>query len=218
MILDELLKLNPVRIFWESTQSLPGMKSNYHAILFLKNLDRYIQKKIVEPTEELESLNLDSKSAELCLEGIYNPRKYFWAKILRIKKIHYQARLKVVHVEDNIVRFKFTAYSLDNPGKKKWDFIRFFSRFDPIHKKRILNKIVRGFPNTLKLTPIKWEIQLNLNYFLNQVPSIAGKIHVITALPDNGNMYFSAKSSVIMKPLMDFFGPEYIKISYDGEV
>lgn len=217
MILDELLKLNPVKIFWESTQSLPGMKSNYQAVLFLKNLEKYIQEKIVEPTEELESLKLNSKSGEVCLEGMYDPRRYFWAKILRIKQIHYQARLKVVDVEDNIVKFKFTAYSLDNPGKKKWDIIRFFSRFDPIHKKRILKKIVRGFPNTLKLTPIKWEVQLNLNYFLNQVPSMAGKIHVISALPNEGNIYFGAKSSVIMKPLMDFFGPQYIKVSYEGD-
>ncbi len=216
MILDDLWKLNPVRIFWETTQSLPGIKSNYKAVLYLKNLESYIQAKIVEPSEEIKILHLDSMNGLISIEGIYDPRTYFWARVLRIGLIHYHARLKVVNIENNIVRFKFTAYSLDNPDRKKWDFIKFFSRFDPFHKKRILNKIVKEFPNTLKLTPIQWEIQLNLNYFLNQVPSLAGKIKVIKAFPENSTILFEAQSSVIMKPLMDFFGPEFIKIHYDG--
>ncbi|WCL48876.1 hypothetical protein [Leptospira sp. GIMC2001] len=217
MILNDLWKLNPVRLLWETTNSLPGMKSNYKVTLFLNNISHVVRKKIVDKRKDLLNLRLSSHNGEVILEGEYDPTSYFWAKFLRIRLIHYQAKLKVVSLDGNVVRFKFTSYSLDNPGRKKWDLVRFFSRFDPIHKRRILNTIVNGFPNVLRLTPIQWEVLFNLNYFLEQVPSLAGKINVVSAQPTDGTVVFQLRSGTILKPLMDLLGPQYIKIEYTGD-
>jgi hypothetical protein len=217
MIFDEIWRLNPVKLFLESAESLPGMKSNYKTTLFLLNIAPLIRKKLVQPNDEILSLYLGSDPKEIILQGEYDPKQYFWARFLRVKVVEFEARLKVVSIDGNVVRFKFSHYSLKNPNRKHWDWVRWFSRFDPIHKKRILRKIVNLFPEVLRLTPIQWEVLFNLNYFLNQVPSIAGNIQVIGCEIRSEEIDFRCRSSVMLKPLADFFGPEYIKVKYLGE-
>lgn len=64
---------------------------------------------------------------------------------------------------------------------------------------------------------MQWEILFDLNYFLNLVPSIAGKIEIQYIIGDNNELYIFVRSSTILKPLVDFFGPEYLKIDYIEE-
>lgn len=214
MFFKELWELNPLKLIFDTTQALPGITSNSKIILFLENVSPLLHKKISKNRSYITELKLTSHKDKLSLEGDVDPSSYFLARLLKIQRIHFKAKLRVVSIEQNIVRFRFVSYSLDNPGKKKWDIVRIISRFDPYHKKKILNTIVDGFPEVFRLTPIAGEILLSLNYFMNQVPSLAGKIQVVSADLHNNRVVFHARSNVILKPLMDVLGPQYVKVTY----
>ncbi|MCC5814127.1 MAG: hypothetical protein JJT78_05170 [Leptospira sp.] len=214
MFFKELWELNPLKLFFDTTQALPGISSNSKIIIFLANVSPLLHQKISKKRSYISELRVGSHKEKLILEGEVNPNAYLLARILKIRRIHFKARLKIVSIEQNIVRFQFISYSLDNTRKKKWDILRIISRFDPIHKKKILKTIVDGFPEVLRLTPIVGEVLFNLNYFLNQVPSLAGKIQVVNADLHNDRVVFHARSNVILKPLMDMLGPQYVKVTY----
>lgn len=217
MFLKELWKLNPLKIFLDTTHSVPGMKTDTALFVNLENVGRILFQKIRAEKDYLLYLRLDSEDGQVILEGEVDASSYFWTKIFHIKKVHFLAKLKITSIEENTIRLKFTSYSLDNPGRVKWDLVRLFAKYDPFHKRKILFMIVDAYPEVLRLSPIFGEVLFNLNYFLYQVPSLAGKIRIVSADLQNGRAELYTRSSVILKPLMDFFGPEYVKISYQNK-
>jgi hypothetical protein len=213
MFLLDILKNNPLQALLEPRR--PSSKSNYRATLSLISLKPLIDQEIVNETEGLESLDFHSRKGELILTGIYNPRGLYIPRILKMNDLRYRVTLKPIWVKNNKVRFKITSYHLKKlDSNSKWDLVYLFSRLEPFHKRILLQEIVDSFPTVFSLTKLKHEIKFDLTYFLMKIPSLAGQIEITHVDLDAGNVYFFIQSSKILKPLLDFFGPQYISIDY----
>ncbi|MCZ8342397.1 MAG: hypothetical protein O9301_05135 [Leptospira sp.] len=214
MLLTDLLRFNPFNLFL-APKVVP--KSNYKVTLILSNLKVIIQKEIIEKDPDLESLEITSSKGEIILRGVYRMDWLWIARVLKIKRINYRVRLRPVSVKENKAHLKIIGYRVWDIKERKFDFIWWFSKVEPFHKKKVLNSIIKNAPHLLSLTGLQWEILFNLNFFLEQVPSIAGKIEIQYVVGDNKEIYIFVRSSTILKPLVDFFGPEYVKIDFIEE-
>lgn len=217
MFFKELWQMDPIKVFFDTTANfsgIPGIQSNSKIVIFLENVAPVLHKKVSSTRPYIQSLLLKTLDSNLRLEGSLDSSSYWIAKILGIRSIHYRVDLKIVQIEGNVVRFRIQSYSLRNPDSKKWDMVNIFSRWDRIHKTKILKAVTESYPAILRLTPIRDEVLFNLNYYLGLVPSLAGKIQVVSADLQNDRVVFHARSNVILKPLMDLLGPEYVKVTY----
>ena len=65
--------------------------------------------------------------------------------------------------------------------------------------------------NTFQVNDIQIDEQNNQSNFGNL---LTGKIEIQYLLADNEEVYVLVRSGTILKPLVDFFGPLYIRIDY----
>jgi len=146
---------------------------------------------------------------------VYSMRWLSIARFFGVEAIHYRVRLKPESVKHNKVHCRIVGYRVWDTKKRRFDFVRWFGRVDPFHKKRVLKSILRNFPEVLSLAGFQWEVLVDLNYFLRMGPPLAGSIEIQNVVPaphEPDKIFFYAKSSSILKPLMDFFGPEYLSV------
>ncbi len=211
MLLTDLLRFNPLNLFLPQKVAL---KSNYRVTILLKNLRSVIHKEIIEHDPDLETLEITSVKGEIHLTGVYLMDWLWIARLFGVKAIHYRVRLKPVGVRENKAHFRIIGYRVWDTKERRFDFVRWFGRVDPFHKKKVLESILKASPNLISLTGLQWEVLLNLNYFLDLVPSIAGKIEIQFFVADNEEVYVFVRSGTILKPLVDFFGPEYVLIDF----
>ncbi len=214
MLLTDLFRFNPLNLF------LPQkvvMKSNYKVTILLKNLRSVIRSEIIDKDPDLETLEITSVKGEIHMTGVYLMDWLWISRFIGVHAIHYRVRLKPVAVKDNRAHLKIVGYRVWDTKPRKFDFVRWFAKVDPFHKTKVLESILKSAPKLLSVTGLQWEVLLNLNYFLDLVPSIAGKIEIQYFLADNGEVYVFARSGTILKPLVDFFGPEYLRIDFLAE-
>lgn len=214
MLLTDLLRFNPLNLFLPP-KVVP--KSNYKVTLLLGSLRKVISTEIIAEDPDLESMEVSSAKGEVILTGVYRMGWLWIARFLKVESIRYRVRLKPVSVKDNKARLKIVGYRVWDTKPRRFDFVRWFGKVDPFHKKKVFESILYAAPHLLSLTGLQWEILFDLNYFLNLVPSIAGKIEIQYIIGDNNELYIFVRSSTILKPLVDFFGPEYLKIDYIEE-
>lgn len=214
MLLTDLFRFNPLNLFLPP-KVVP--KSNYKVTLLLGSLKKVIQTEIISEDPDLESLEVGSAKGEVILTGIYRMEWLWIARLLKVKSIRYRVRLKPMLVKENKARLKIVGYRVWDTKPRRFDFVRWFVKIDPFHKKKVFESIIHAASHILSLTGLQWELLFDLNYFLNLVPTIAGKIEIQYLVADNNELYIFVKSSTILKPLMDFFGPEYLKIDYIEE-
>ena len=210
--ISDFFNLNPFDLFLKKIPSHTIEKDNYRVTLNLNSLNRVIQTNVVEETENLKRLIFNSENGKVILEGFYNVTHYSIARLWGVSAVNFSAILDPVWVKNNTIRFRILSFRLENHKKKKFDLIKIISRFDFFHRKIILESIVEVIPEILSLTRLNNEIKFNTNYFLDKIPSIAGKISISKVYPYKGEVYFYVQSSTILKALLDFFGPEFIKL------
>lgn len=75
-----------------------------------------------------------------------------------------------------------------------------------------MEQIVEEVPEILSLTEVGNEVRIDLNYFLAEIPEVAGKVSIQKVIPEKGNVFLFVRSNTILKPLLDFFGPDYLRI------
>ncbi|TGK06898.1 hypothetical protein EHO59_01890 [Leptospira semungkisensis] len=196
----------------KSFQEERGLKSNYRIAVLLHSLNKVLQKKVVEGTEDLESLEMDSGRGVLYLSGHYCIKGLTWSKLLRTDYIKYKLSLLPVQVNGNRVVFRVEAFRLYDYNPRSVDPIRIFSKVFKFHRRLILEEIVEEIPEILSLTDVGNEIQVDLNYFLAEIPEVAGKVSVQKVIPEKGNVFLFVRSNTILKPLLDFFGPDYLRV------
>ncbi|TGL60174.1 hypothetical protein EHQ58_06640 [Leptospira ognonensis] len=214
MLLTDLFRFNPLNLFLPQ-RVVP--KSNYKVTILLRNLRSVIRTEIIDKDPDLETLEITSVKGEIHLTGVYLMDWLWILKFIGVHAIHYRVRLKPVSVKDNKVHFKIVGYRVWDTKPRRFDFVRWFVKIDPFHKAKVLDSILKTEPKLLSMTGLQWEVQLNLNYFLDLVPSIAGKIEIQYLLADNGEVNIFVRSGTILKPLVDFFGPEFVRIDFMEE-
>ncbi|TGN19131.1 hypothetical protein [Leptospira idonii] len=214
MLLTDLLRFNPLNLFLPQKAVL---KSNYKVTILLKNLRTVIRTEIIDQDPDLETLEITSDKGEIILTGVYLMSWLWVARFFGVDAVHFRVRLKPVIVKDNRAHCKIVGYRVWDTKPRKFDFVRWFGRIEPFHKKKVLASILKSAPELLSLTGLQWEIKFNMNYFLELVPSIAGKIDIQYIVADHEELYVFVRSGTILKPLVDFFGPEYVRIDYIEE-
>ncbi|MBE7413096.1 MAG: hypothetical protein L6Q54_09580 [Leptospiraceae bacterium] len=210
--LPDFFSINPFDLFLKKIPTHHLEKDNYRVTLNLNSLNKVIQTEVVEKTDNLKKLTFDSENGKLNLEGYYSVLHYPLARLWRVSALNFYAILDPVWVKNNIIRFKVVSFRLENHKKKKFDLIRLLSRFDFFHRRMILESIVEVIPEVLSSTRLNNEIKFNINYFLEKIPSIAGKISISRIYPYKGEIFFYVRSSTILRALLDFFGPEFIRL------
>lgn len=196
----------------KSSREDSSLKSNYRIAVLLHSLNKVLQKKVVEGTEDLESLVMDSERGILFLSGHYSIQGSTWSKLLRIHFIRYKLSLRPVRVEGNRVVFRIESFRLYDYNPRSVDPVRIFSKIFKFHRRIILEEIVEEIPEILSLTEVGNEVKVDLNYFLAEIPEVAGKVSVQKVIPEKGNVFVYVRSSTILKPLLDFFGPDYLRV------
>ncbi|EOQ88749.1 hypothetical protein LEP1GSC202_1471 [Leptospira yanagawae serovar Saopaulo str. Sao Paulo = ATCC 700523] len=214
MLLTDLFRFNPLNLFLPP-KVVP--KSNYKVTLLLGSLKKVIQTEIIAEDPDLESLEVGSSKGEVILTGTYRMEWLWIARFLKVQSIRFRVRLKPVLVKDNKARLKIVGYRAWDTKPRRFDIVRWFVKIDPFHKKKVFESIMHEAPHILSITGLQWELLFDLNYFLNLVPAIAGKIEIQYLVADHNELYIFVRSSTILKPLVDFFGPEYLKIDYIEE-
>ncbi|MDZ4724645.1 MAG: hypothetical protein SH817_00705 [Leptospira sp.] len=212
MLLTDLFRFNPLNLLLSPKAVV---KSNYKVTILLKNLRSVIRTEIIDKDPDLETLEITSVKGEIHFTGVYLMDWLWISRIFGVKAVHYRVRLKPVSVKDNKAHLRIIGYRIWDTKVRKFDFVRWFTKVDPFHKKKVLESILKNAPDLLTVSGLQqWEVKVNLNYFLNLVPSIAGKIEIQYLLADNEEVYVLVRSGTILKPLVDFFGPLYIRIDY----
>ncbi|AAN51138.1 hypothetical protein RBB68_15820 [Leptospira interrogans] len=206
------LIFNPFDFFTGHPFAKENQKSNYKITVKLHSLNKILKKKISESDDPLESLEFDSENGVLILTGHFSIQGLFWSRFLKTEFVDYNVRLIPVKVIQNQVRFQIHSFRLFSHTPIKLDPIRIFSKIFQFHRRLILETIVEEIPEILRLTGIRNVITVNIDYFLSEIPDLAGKITIQKVIPEKGNVFLFVRSGTILKPLLDFFGPEYIRI------
>ncbi|EKO32744.1 hypothetical protein LEP1GSC171_3718 [Leptospira santarosai str. HAI1380] len=210
--LRKLIGFDPFDFFTGHSSKNESQKSNYKITLKLHSLNKILKKKISKSDDPLESLEFDSENGVLILTGHFSIQGLFWSRFLKTDSVDYNVSLAPVRVVQNQVRLQIHSFRLFSHSSRKLDPIRIFSKIFQFHRRFILETIVEEIPEILRLTGIRNVITVNMDYFLSEIPDLAGNITIQKVIPEKGNVFLFVRSGTILKPLLDFFGPEYIRI------
>lgn len=234
MLLADLLRFNPLHLFLP-TKVIP--KSNYRVTIKIDNLKSIIRQEIISKDDDLETMEVSTQDGQIYLKGVYNMRWQWAARLFRIPAINYRIRLKPLRAKNNYIFCQVVGYRVWDLREKKIDLVWWFGKLDPFHKKKVFNSIIRAFPSVLSVSGFQWEVSINMNHFLAMVPDLAKSMSGSVAAPvagslagsvvdtvdiqnvsvGNGEIYLYTKSTSMLKPLMDFFGPEYLEVDFVDE-
>jgi hypothetical protein len=173
------------------------IKEDYRVSLNLRYINELLYLQVVEETESLDTFTIDSNKGKVYLEGNFITRYYPLAKFFRIESVNYKVELKPIWVRHNHVRFKISDFKIWDGRPRKFDMVRFISRFDIFHKRYILQTIVKLFPNFLSLTRLNNEIRVNLDYFLNKI-NTSHNIEIKKLSAHNHKILFLVRSSILV--------------------
>ncbi len=187
------------------------IKEDYRVSLNLRYINELLYLQVVEETESLDTFTIDSNKGKVYLEGNFITRYYPLAKFFRIESVNYKVELKPIWVRHNHVRFKISDFKIWDGRPRKFDLVRFISRFDIFHKRYILQTIVKLFPNFLSLTRLNNEIRVNLDYFLNKI-NTSHNIEIKKLSAHNHKILFLVRSNILVKSLMDIFGIDIVVV------
>ncbi|WP_032924480.1 hypothetical protein [Leptospira santarosai] len=210
--LRKLIGFDPFDFLTGHSSKNESQKSNYKITLKLHSLNKILKKKISKSDDPLESLEFDSENGVLILTGHFSIQGLFWSRFLKTDSVDYNVSLAPVRVVQNQVRLQIHSFRLFSHSSRKLDPIRIFSKIFQFHRRFILETIVEEIPEILRLTGIRNVITVNMDYFLSEIPDLAGNITIQKVIPEKGNVFLFVRSGTILKPLLDFFGPEYIRI------
>ncbi len=238
MHLVDLLRFNPLHLF------LPAKvtpKSNYRVTIKIEALKDIIHDQIIIKDEDLETLEVKTQDGQIHLQGVYSmnwlrvkPILGLPTRLFGIHSINYRIRLKPQRAKNNFIICQVIGYRVWDTSERKLDLVWWFGKLDPFHKKKVFNSIIRSFPSILSVSGFQWEVSINMNHFLRMVPDLAKTMSGSVAAPvagslagsvvdtvdiqnvsvGKGEIFLYTKSSSMLKPLMDFFGPEFLDVDF----
>jgi hypothetical protein len=208
-ILEFLNILNPFPILKEVVEET---KENYTLRVNMRYLNELIKMEILEDSIFLKDLKVGSMIGKIVISGTYDVERFFIAKLFKIQKVNFSFHLVPIWVRANSIRFRIKNYRLENSEKTKFKLLEFFSKFDPFHKKYILNELVSLYSYLISLTRLKYEVRLNLNYFLQKARLSNETVKISRLELEENTLILYLRSSVVLKPLIEVFGSNVIDI------
>lgn len=206
---DLLKALNPFHFLVNAVQE---NHDNFRIQVDMRYLNELIHLE-VEKSEKLLDLDVVAREGRMVLRGEYHIGDNRIANFFRIYEVLFHVELVPVWVKKNQVRFRVTGYKIWNKKRKRIDIVRIVAFLFPYHKTLLLKKLVLLYPSILSLTRLQNEVRLNLNYYFQKagILSSSARVHKFELNPDR--VLLSLRSSVVLKPLVDFFGSNIISIN-----
>ncbi|MCB1140850.1 MAG: hypothetical protein H7A24_07140 [Leptospiraceae bacterium] len=201
--------INPFQVLIEAVEET---RENYRVEVDMRYLNELIHLEILDKAESLLALDVFAEEGKIQVTGEYFVGDYLLARIFRVRTVLFSVHLIPIWVKSNHVRFQITHYRLKNKEKMKFDPVEIFSRFDPYHKNYILNILVSLYPKILSLTKLKYEIRLNLNYYLQKADLSSDSVKVSRIESHMNTLVLHLRSSVVLRPLVDIFGSNVISV------
>lgn len=187
-------------------------KDNFRIRVDMRYLNELIHLEILEKAEKLIDIDVFARDEKLIIRGEYHIGDYPLANFLRIHEVLFHVELKPVWVKGNQVRFRVTGYKVWNKEKKKLDLVKVLSYLFPYQKTLLLNRLVNLYPKILSLTRLKNEVRLNLNFYFQKAGILSSSARVHRVNLESNKVILYLRSSVVLKPLVDFFGSSIVSI------
>jgi hypothetical protein len=210
-ISDIIKVLNPFQVLISAVEE---NKENFRIDVDMRYLNELIHIEVLEESENLLDLDVIAREGKLIAKGEYHVGDYPLAKIFKVHEVLFHVELAPVWVKSNHVRFRVTNYKIWNKARKKFDLVKIVSRIFPYHKNYLLKELVSLYPHILSLTKLQNEIRLNLNYYFQKAGILNNNVKVHRIDLESNKLILYLRSSVMLRPLVDFFGSSIISI-YD---
>jgi hypothetical protein len=210
-ISDIIKVLNPFQVLISAVEE---NKENFRIDVDMRYLNELIHIEVLEESENLLDLDVIAREGKLIAKGEYHVGDYPLAKIFKVHEVLFHVELAPVWVKSNHVRFRVTNYKIWNKARKKFDLVKIVSRIFPYHKNYLLKELVNLYPHILSLTKLQNEIRLNLNYYFQKAGILNNNVKVHRIDLESNKLILYLRSSVMLRPLVDFFGSSIISI-YD---
>ena len=210
-ISDIIKVFNPFQVLISAVEE---NKENFRIDVDMRYLNELIHIEVLEESENLLDLDVIAREGKLIAKGEYHVGDYPLAKIFKVHEVLFHVELAPVWVKSNNVRFRVTNYKIWNKERKKFDLVKIVSRIFPYHKNYLLKELVSLYPHILSLTKLQNEIRLNLNYYFQKAGILNNNVKVHRIDLESNKLILYLRSSVMLRPLVDFFGSSIISI-YD---
>ncbi|NBU98523.1 MAG: hypothetical protein EBS19_10005 [Spirochaetia bacterium] len=210
-ISDIIKVLNPFQVLINAVEE---SKENFRIDVDMRYLNELVHIEVLEESENLLDLDVIAREGKLIARGEYHVGDYPLAKIFKVHEVLFHVELAPVWVKSNHARFRVTNYKIWNKARKKFDLVKIVSRIFPYHKNYLLKELVSLYPHILSLTKLQNEIRLNLNYYFQKAGILNNNVKVHRIDLESNKLILYLRSSVMLRPLVDFFGSSIISI-YD---
>ena len=210
-IFDIIKVLNPFQVLISAVEE---NKENFRIDVDMRYLNELIHLEVLEESENLLDLDVIAREGKLITKGEYHVGDYTLAKFFKVHEVLFHVELSPVWVKSNHVRFRVTNYKIWNKERKKFDLVKIVSRIFPYHKNYLLKELVSLYPQILSLTKLQNEVRLNLNYYFQKAGILNNNVKVHRIDLESNKLILYLRSSVMLRPLVDFFGSSIISI-YD---
>lgn len=209
-LFDDMLKeMNPFQVLFDAVEET---RDNYRVEIDMRYINELVHIEVLEEAESLLELDILAREGKLIIRGEYYVGDYLLAGLLKVREVGFHAEFVPVWVKGNQVRFRIDSFRVWNKTKRKFDLVKWITKLFPYNQTLILKELVSLYPHILSLTKFQNEVRLNLNYFLKKANLNSEVVKVHKVLLETNRLILLIRSTVVLKPLADFFGSDVVKV------
>ncbi|MDX1960267.1 MAG: hypothetical protein SFU98_16985 [Leptospiraceae bacterium] len=203
-------ELNP---FQNLLKAPEDNKDNFRLDVDMRFLNELIRREVLDESENLLNLDAFAREGKIIVRGEYHTGNYRLARLFKVYEVLFNVDLVPVWVKSNQVRFRISSSLLRNKKKRKFDFVKWIAEILPYHKRIIIQELADLYPNQLSLTKLKYEIKLNLNYYLEKANLSPDAVKVHKVIVETDRLVFYVRSTIVLRSLVDFFGSQVLSVT-----
>ncbi|MBU44747.1 MAG: hypothetical protein CMN76_16105 [Spirochaetaceae bacterium] len=132
----------------------------------------------------------------------------------RLRGASFEVIFRPDHVEHHGIYFKCQRFRFRTYPFKTFDLYRFLSPF-PFAQRIAMNRFTRKMPPAFEQHGRF--IYFRPAYYVRMVPQFVGDFHMLYVRLSEGSIEFFVKSNRLFQALMDFFGPQYLRMESINE-
>ena len=179
----------------------------YRIQLKLETLNPVLQTQARMRNPSLLEFSLDANEKEIRVVGKTTRHGH-------LRGASFEVRFRPDHVEHHGIYFKCRRFKFRTYPFKKLDLYRFLSPF-PFAQRIAMNRFTRNMPPAFEHHGRS--IYFRPAYYVRMVPTFVGDFHMLYVRLSQGNIEFFVKSNRFFQALVDFFGPQYIRMESVNE-
>lgn len=190
----------------------PLGNEKYKAIVHQPDLNQILIDKVLPLKPRLREINIEVQNGELVLFGIAEPLplNYEW---LSPKSVFFRVRLQKQETLPDCVLFSIKEMKVSAP-QIRFDYVRIYNFFSKKLKVLLMHEFCKpGSPFDMPVH-LK-QLRFNFEFIRKRIPENVrqlGHITVLNVSIESGRIVWFVESNLILKSLIDTWGPKYIKL------